>query len=103
MGHVGADRAIPMRNAARSTLFYRFDPREQLRVWCTCYAAGEHPLAIYHSHTHDRAYPSRSDIEFACDPKMFHVIISTADPVITDVRAYRMHRGRAVPVQLVVD
>ncbi len=70
----GRWRVQPMRNAydeyrARdpsgyprsSRTAYVFDSREQLRVWETAEAAGEHVACVFHSHTDAGAYFSAED------------------------------------------
>ena len=67
-GPAGSDspgRFIPMLNAERSPTFYRFDSREQLRVWRAMDDNDEEAVVIYHSHTATEAYPSRTDISYA--------------------------------------
>jgi proteasome lid subunit RPN8/RPN11 len=54
-------RVYPMRNAEESPVVYRFDEREQLRVFNDLEDRGWDLLAIFHSHTHTEAYPSPTD------------------------------------------
>jgi [CysO sulfur-carrier protein]-S-L-cysteine hydrolase len=54
-------RVYPMRNAEKSPVVYRFDEREQLRVFNDLEDRGWDLLAIFHSHTHTEAYPSPTD------------------------------------------
>ena len=68
-GAEGSDRPvrfIPMVNAERSPTFYRFDSTEQLKVWREMDRNDEEPIVIYHSHTATEAYPSRTDVSYAC-------------------------------------
>ena len=92
-GPAGADRAVrlvPMANAERSPTFFRFDPREQLRVWREMDRRDEVPVVIYHSHTATGAYPSRTDIAYAAEPDAHYLLVSTADPVQESVRSFRI-------------
>ena len=47
---------------------------------------------IYHSHTATEAYPSRTDIDLACEPNAHYVLVSTRErgrggvPVLQDRR-----------------
>lgn len=86
-------RFIPMRNAAQSETFFQFDPQEQLVVWQDMEAKGEEPVVIFHSHTHSRAYPSRTDIEFASEPDSHYVIIPTLAVYGEDIRSFRIVDG----------
>ncbi len=95
-GPVGSDtpvRFIPMQNAERSPTFYRFDSREQLRVWREMDAADEEAVVIYHSHTATQAYPSRTDIAYASEPQAHYVLVSTRDERETEFRSYRINDG----------
>lgn len=86
-------RHIPMMNAERSPTFYRFEPLEQLRVWREMDDLDEVPFVIYHSHTATEPYPSRTDVSLAVDPDAHYLLVSTRDPVATEVRSYRISDG----------
>ena len=95
-GPAGSDRAervIPMVNAERSPTFYRFDSKEQLRVWHEMDDRDEVPVVIYHSHTATEAYPSRTDISLASEPDAHYVLVSTRDPSTEEIRSYRIVDG----------
>ncbi|MEZ0073994.1 Mov34/MPN/PAD-1 family protein [Planotetraspora sp. GP83] len=90
-GPAGSDRPerfIQMENAERSPTFYRFDSREQLKVWREMDDRDEVPVVIYHSHTATEAYPSRTDITYASEPDTHYVLVSTA----TDEPEFRSYR-----------
>lgn len=87
------ERFIAMVNAERSPTFYRFDSGEQLKVWREMDRNDEEPVVIYHSHTATEAYPSRTDIAYAGEPNAHYVILSTRDPVHTEIRSYRIVDG----------
>jgi proteasome lid subunit RPN8/RPN11 len=92
-GPLGSDRPerfIPMENAERSPTFYRFDAKEQLRVWREMDDNDEEPIVIYHSHTATEAYPSRTDISYASEPNAHYVLVSTRDESTTEFRSYRI-------------
>jgi len=95
-GPEGSDlplRLIPMRNAAKSMTFFKFDPEEQLRVWREMEARGEEPVVLYHSHTNSRAYPSRDDVTFASEPQAHYVIVSTDPTREREIRSFRIIGG----------
>jgi proteasome lid subunit RPN8/RPN11 len=105
-GAAGSDaptRHITMTNAARSMTFYEFDSGEYLRVWRGLDDRDEEPVVIYHSHTATEAYPSRTDISYAGWPEAHYLLISTRDPVTTEVRSYRIVDGDVTeePVKLI--
>jgi proteasome lid subunit RPN8/RPN11 len=95
-GDIGSDkpsRFVPMENAERSPTFYRFDSREQLKVWREMDDNDEEPVVIYHSHTATEAYPSRTDISYASEPQAHYVLASTREPESTEFRSYRIIDG----------
>jgi proteasome lid subunit RPN8/RPN11 len=95
-GPVGSDRPerfIPMENTERSPTFYRFDAKEQLRVWREMDDNDEEPVVIYHSHTATEAYPSRTDISYASEPNAHYVLVSTRDESAAEFRSYRILDG----------
>lgn len=105
-GPAGSDapvRFIPMENAERSPTFYRFDSREQLRVWREMDDSDEEAVVIYHSHTATEAYPSRTDISYASEPQAHYVLVSTRDEDEAEFRSYRITDGEVTeePVTVV--
>ena len=105
-GPLGSDRPerlVEMLNAERSPTFYRLDSGEQLKVWREMDAADEEPVVIYHSHTATEAYPSRTDISYACEPGAHYVLVSTRDPDKYELRSYRIIDGEVTeePVEVV--
>jgi proteasome lid subunit RPN8/RPN11 len=56
-----AEKVYPMRNAEESPVVYRFDEREQLRVFSEVEERGWDLLAFFHSHPRTEAYPSPTD------------------------------------------
>jgi [CysO sulfur-carrier protein]-S-L-cysteine hydrolase len=86
-------RFIAMQNAERSPTFYRFDSREQLKVWREMDDNDEEAVVIYHSHTATEAYPSRTDISYASEPQAHYVLVSTRDTEQAEFRSYRITDG----------
>ncbi|MFC4015491.1 Mov34/MPN/PAD-1 family protein [Nonomuraea purpurea] len=87
------ERFVPMENAERSPTFYRFDSKEQLRVWNEMDDRDEEPVVIYHSHTATEAYPSRSDVLLAQEPQAHYVLVSAWDETEVEFRSYRILDG----------
>jgi proteasome lid subunit RPN8/RPN11 len=87
-----ATRVVEMDNAERSPTFYRFDAKEQLRVWREMDDADEVPLVIYHSHTATEAHPSRTDISLASEPDAHYLLVSTRAET-DEVRSFRIVDG----------
>jgi len=95
-GALGSDRPtrfVAMENAERSPTFYRFDSKEQFRVWREMDDLDEEPVVIYHSHTATEAYPSRTDVSYAAEPNAHYVLVSTRDPREVEFRSYRIIDG----------
>ncbi len=86
-------RHVPMENAARSTTRYSIDSMDQIKAFRDMENRGEEAVVIYHSHTMTEAYPSRSDVGEAFEPTAHYLLVSTRDPVYTEIRSYRIVDG----------
>lgn len=93
---------FPITNAERSLTYYAMDGKELLRAMRTIEDEGW-GLAIYHSHTHTEAYPSRTDVELAAYPDAIHLIVSLQDRDTPQLRAFRIVEGRISEVPLLLD
>jgi [CysO sulfur-carrier protein]-S-L-cysteine hydrolase len=89
-GSQSPTRHIPMENADRSMTFFRFDSKEQLRVWREMDDRDETPVVIYHSHTATEAFPSRTDVDIAGYPESHYLLVSTRDPDRAEFRSFRI-------------
>ena len=72
IGAAGSDqptRLVQMINADRSPTFFRFDPGEQFRLYQEMDRNDEEIVVVYHSHTATEAYPLRTDISLAAEPR----------------------------------
>ncbi|MGH3463204.1 MAG: Mov34/MPN/PAD-1 family protein [Kribbellaceae bacterium] len=81
-GPEGSDRAerfVEMVNAAGSPTFYEFDSTDLLQLYKEMDARDEEPVVIYHSHTATEAYPSRTDMGLAMEPRAHYVLVSTRE------------------------
>ncbi len=87
------ERFVPMPNAARSPTFYEFDSGDLLRLYRDLDARDEEPVVIYHSHTATEAYPSRTDIAYACEPQAHYVLVSTREPDTHEFRSFGIVDG----------
>jgi proteasome lid subunit RPN8/RPN11 len=95
-GPAGRDRPerfIPMANAARSPTFYEFDSLDLLQLYREMDDRDEEPVVVYHSHTSTEAYPSRTDVEYASEPRAHYVLVSTREPDTVEFRSYRIVDG----------
>lgn len=86
---------FPIRNADDSPVHYTLDPREQLAAMEEIEDREWDLIAIYHSHTRTRPFPSPTDIEMAqiasaFYPDALYVIASLARWEQAEVRAFRI-------------
>jgi proteasome lid subunit RPN8/RPN11 len=98
LGPLGADTPVrlkPMINAAHSSTFYEFDPKDLLSLYREVDDNDEEIVVIYHSHTETEAYPSRTDIAYAGEPGAHYVLVSTREEIApaTEFRSYRIIDG----------
>lgn len=99
-GQVG--RVFEMQNAERSPTGFSFDSAEWLRVYRAIDDADEEFLVVYHSHTMTEAYPSRTDIGWSRTTPFQHwLLVSTREPHVDEVRAFRIVDGEVTEEELV--
>ena len=107
-GPAGSDRPtrhIPMLNAARSMTFFEFDSEEKRKIYFEMFDNDEEAVVVYHSHTATEAAPSRSDTQIASEmgePNAHYLLVSTRDPVLTEIRSFRIVDGAVTEEQVVV-
>lgn len=95
-----AMRIYPMRNAERSPVIYRMEPREQLKVFNEIEDEGLELVGIYHSHTRSPAYPSNTDVDLAYYPEVVYLIASLGEEEGPKLRGFRIVEGRIDEVEL---
>jgi [CysO sulfur-carrier protein]-S-L-cysteine hydrolase len=79
-----------MTNTQHSPINYLMDPREQFVVFKEMRKKGLDLLAIYHSHPHTQAYPSKTDVRLAYYPEAAYLILSLEDKTKPVLNAYRI-------------
>ena len=99
-GRHAAERFIPMKNVSPSVTHYEMDPAELIRALRDLRSAGSALIAIYHSHPHGPAEPSRTDAERAYYPEAAHLIVSLADPERPLAAAFRIIGGEVLPIEV---
>jgi proteasome lid subunit RPN8/RPN11 len=96
----------PCENAAHSARVYRVGGRDLMRATLDANARDEEIIAVWHSHTHTDAYPSRTDVEQALEaqklerPWLYPIVsLKYGEPVL---RAYWLRDGtiEEVPVEV---
>jgi proteasome lid subunit RPN8/RPN11 len=100
VGHGAADRFIPMKNIAAEADRYEMDPAELISTLRGLRDTGEELIAIFHSHPHGPAEPSKVDIERAYYPEAAHLIVSLAEPERPRALAFRIAGGEAIPIEV---
>jgi len=93
----------PIQNIAmhRETL-YQMDGKGQIDAMRTMRENGEQLFAIYHSHPHDAAFPSATDVKEAQYPDVLYLIVSLDIKGVLDLRAYRLKNGGIEVLQVEV-
>jgi [CysO sulfur-carrier protein]-S-L-cysteine hydrolase len=100
VGRTAAERFIPMKNLSDNYENYEIDPSELIRAFRDLRMSGEKFLAVYHSHPHGPAEPSRTDIDKAYYPEAAHLIVSLADLERPQAAAFRIVDGTAISIEL---
>ena len=89
--------------AASPTVRYEMEPTQQLEIMRELEDEGQQMVAIYHSHPHSQAYPSRTDRDLAYYPDCVYIIVSLARPDEPVARAYRLRDKRIEEEEVAVD
>ena len=100
-GRQSVDRLILMKNVSSDPRHrYEMDSAELISTLRDLRQTGEQLLAIFHSHPHGPAEPSKTDIEQAYYPEAAHVIVSLAQPNRPQVAGFRIIGGEVLPVEV---
>jgi proteasome lid subunit RPN8/RPN11 len=82
----------PVANAATDPgHLFAMDAAAQIDAMRTMRERGETLFAIYHSHPHAPAAPSRRDLAEAAYPDALYLIISLDTRGVLDMRGFRLH------------
>ncbi len=100
VGSGSATRFIPMENILASSSAYEMDPGKLISTLRDLRSTGEDLQAIYHSHPHGPARPSKSDIERAYYPEAAHLIVSLADLERPQAAAFRIIEGKVLEIEV---
>lgn len=91
------DRWVPLVNTAEHPrLRFQVDPAEQIAAYEACEADGLWPWVMVHSHVRASAAPSETDIRYATDPNLLHMIVSLASSAPVAV-LWRLDPNAAAP------
>ena len=91
-----------MTNADASPATYRLDGKEQLHVFNELDDRGWELWAIYHSHTHTEAYPSKTDRSQAFYPDSRYLVLSLEDRDAPVLRSFFIRDGEVEEEELIV-
>ena len=97
---LAGNRLIPMTNVAQTTSEFEMDPAELIKTLRDLRNAGEELVAIYHSHPHGPAQPSKKDVQRAYYPQAAHLIVSLAEPERPQVGAFRIVNGEVLEIEV---
>ena len=95
-------RLYRARNADPSPTSYSLEPEQQYRIFKDIEDRGLELVAIYHSHPSSPATPSDKDIKQAYYPEASYLVVSLADPLEPQVRAFRICEEGAVEDDMAV-
>lgn len=76
--------------AAAPRRLFEMDPAQQIAALRLMRERGEELFAIYHSHPHTPAVPSRLDIEQAAYPDALYILASLQTRGVLELRGYRL-------------
>jgi [CysO sulfur-carrier protein]-S-L-cysteine hydrolase len=93
-------RFFAMRNADRSPMTYRLDPKEQIEVFTEIEEKGWDLVAIFHSHTHTPAYPSPTDRAQAFYPDACYLLVSLASPQDPELRGFTIREDEVQELEV---
>jgi proteasome lid subunit RPN8/RPN11 len=103
-GVVGADeddrpvKVFAARNSDASSATYRIDPRDLMQIFDDIDAMGGSLWGFFHSHTHSKPFPSKTDLREAAQvhdwfPDTRYLIVSLMDRDRPEIRSFVMRDG----------
>jgi len=82
--------------------FFEMDPAETINVMKQLRESEAELFAIYHSHPHSPAYPSKTDIEQAGYPDALYLIISLNTKGVLELKGFKIQQDSVSSVDLVL-
>jgi proteasome lid subunit RPN8/RPN11 len=100
----GVPEAVyPIANVAElPQSLFAMDPAAQIEAMRRMRLRGEELFAIYHSHPHAPAEPSRRDLAEAAYPEALYLIVSLNTKGVLEMQGFRLHDGEVERVDLEV-
>jgi len=94
---------IPIPNiAADSEKFFEMDPSSTISAMKSIRENDSELFAIFHSHPHTPAYPSKTDIEKAGYPEALYLIVSLNTKGVLELKGFKIHGDSVVNIDLVL-
>lgn len=82
---------------------FEMQPQQQIDALRNIRETEAELFAIFHSHPHSAARPSKMDMDEAAYDDALNIIISLDTRGVLDMRGYYYHQQQALPVDLVID
>lgn len=97
-------RVYPIENIAENTsCVFEMEPQQQINAFKKMRESEESLFAIYHSHPHSEAIPSKKDLTDAAYTDALNIIISLNTKGVLDMRGYFYREEQIERVDLVID
>ncbi len=97
-------QVYPVENiASNPEQVFEMAPQQQIDAFRQMREQQQTLFAIYHSHPHSPASPSRKDLDEAGYDSALNLIISLDTTGVLDMRGYYYQDDRACPVDLAID
>jgi len=94
-------RLIPIANiATEPKKFFEMDPASTINAIKSIRESDSELFAIFHSHPHSPAYPSKTDIEQAGYPEALYLIVSLNTKGVLELKGFKIHEDTVVNVDL---
>lgn len=79
---------------------FEMDPAETIKAMKAIREQGAELFAIFHSHPHSPAYPSKTDIEKAGYPEALYLIVSLNTKGVLELKGYKIQGDSVAPADL---
>ena len=94
---------IPITNVATEPeKFFEMDPSGTIKAIKSIRDNESELFAIFHSHPHSPAYPSKTDIEQAGYPESLYLIVSLNTKGVLELKGFKIHEDTVMNVDLVL-
>jgi len=94
---------IPIPNIAKEPeKFFEMDPTSTIKAMKNIRENDSDLFAIFHSHPHTPAYPSKTDIELSGYPQALYLIISLNTKGVLELKGFKIQDDSVVNADLVL-